>query len=98
MLYTPDSHLYKQIDQLKENWFGRYMSICDPTLRGGCHRMLTVAAITVSSLWTDGEILYAGACLCRGNCDKPSDASESKDIREFERAFRPGTGCMERTL
>ena len=52
MLYTPDSHLSKQIDQLQGRWFGRYRPICDPTLRGGRHRVLMVTAITISSLRT----------------------------------------------
>ena len=31
-------------------WCGRYKSICDPTLRGGRHRVLMVTAVTISSL------------------------------------------------
>ena len=52
MLYTPDSHLSQQIDELKGHWFGRYRPICDPTLRNGHHRVLMVTAITISSLRT----------------------------------------------
>ena len=52
MLYTPDSHLSQQIDELKGHRFGLYRPICDPTLRSGHNRVLMVTAITISSLWT----------------------------------------------
>ena len=57
MLYTPDSHLSQQIDELKGHWFDRYRPICDPTLRSGHHRVLMVTAITISSLRTVKNII-----------------------------------------